>query len=63
MSVQNIKQLRTSLAMQAECMPGEPDALSQSLKANKKQKQNKTKNGFGYIRGTEYIFHAFLYQL
>lgn len=23
--------------MQAECMPGEPDALSQSLKANKKQ--------------------------
>lgn len=43
MSVQNIKQLRTSLAMQAECMPGEPDALSQSLKANKKQKQNKKK--------------------
>lgn len=41
MSVQNIKQLRTSLAMQAECMPGEPDALSQSLKANKKQKQQK----------------------
>lgn len=60
MSVQNIKQLRTSLAMQAECMPGEPDALSQSLKANKKQTK---KNGFGYIRGTEYIFHAFLYQL
>lgn len=28
MSVQNIKQLRTSLAMQAECMPGKPDALS-----------------------------------
>lgn len=26
--------------------------LSQSLKANKK-------NGFGYIRGIEYIFHAF----
>ena len=43
MSVQNIKQLRTSLAMQAECMPGEPDALSQSLKANKKQNK---KNGF-----------------
>lgn len=37
MSVQNIKQLRSSLAMQAECMPGEPDALSQSLKAKKKK--------------------------
>lgn len=35
MSVENIKQLRTSLAMQAECTLGEPDALSQSLKANK----------------------------
>lgn len=34
---------------------GEPDVLSQSLKANK--------NVFGYIRGIEYIFHAFLYQL
>ena len=43
--------------MQAECMPGEPDVLSQSLKAKKKKK-----NSFGYIRGTEYIFHAFLYQ-
>lgn len=41
MSVQNIKQLRTSLAMQAECMPGKPDALSQSLKANKKQTKKK----------------------
>lgn len=29
--------MRTSLAMQAECMPGEPDALSQSLKANKRK--------------------------
>lgn len=56
MSVENIKQLRTSLAMQAECTPGEPDALSQSLKVNKKK-------FFGYIRGIEYIFHAFLYQL
>lgn len=37
MSVENIKQLRTSLAMQTECMPGEPDALSQSLKANKRK--------------------------
>lgn len=36
MSVQNIQRLRTSWVMQAECTPGEPDALSQSLKANKK---------------------------
>lgn len=36
MSAENIKQLRTSLAMQTECMPGEPDALAQSLKASKK---------------------------
>ena len=25
--------------MQAECMPGEPDVLSQSLKAKKKKKK------------------------
>lgn len=36
MSDENIKQLRTSLASQAECTPGEAGALSQSLKANKK---------------------------
>ena len=36
MSAENIKQLRTSLAMQTQYMPGESDALSQSLKASKK---------------------------
>lgn len=55
MSVQNMKQWRTSLATQTGCMPGEHSSLSPYALIKKK--------AFGYIGGIGYICHAFLYQL
>lgn len=56
MSVQNIKQLRTSLQVQADCLPDEHDTLS-PLKLTT---TTKIKN-VGYIRGIEYIPYTYFF--